>query len=64
MTRSFSDSTLGFTRTDDEFIEAATSALRSVLEKISDVKTEVLILRWLCPEGMAYGIYPTTIILQ
>ncbi|XP_028410039.1 HEAT repeat-containing protein 3-like isoform X2 [Dendronephthya gigantea] len=34
------DSATGFTRTDNEFIEAATSALRSVLEKISDVETE------------------------
>ena len=35
------DSVSGFTRTDDEFIEAASGALRSVLEKLADIQVEV-----------------------
>lgn len=36
-----SHSVCSFTRTDSEFVEAATSALRSVLERLAGVKTQV-----------------------
>jgi hypothetical protein len=37
----FLDSVSGFTRTDNEFIEAASSAIRSVLEKLAGVNSQV-----------------------
>ena len=39
--RLFLDSASSFTRTDNEFIEAASSAIRSVLEKLADAKIQV-----------------------